>query len=77
LKNWHEWGNLITLGQDKWDWNQVHITGSAVVDMRKKDGLNKYVMSFHGSCPLSESVSDFDKNVSIGLAWRSNQIDWE
>ena len=76
LTKWYDWGNLIVLGQDEWDWAKGRITAGAVLDLRSVKGINAYVMFFHGSGPLTEKEGDFDKNSSLGIAWSSNLIDW-
>ena len=45
--------------------------------MRKVDGINKYLMFFHGSGPLTEEEGDFDKNSSLGIAWSDDLTNWE
>lgn len=77
LKEWHDWGKLITLGQAEWDWAKGRITAGVVLDMRDVDGVNKYLMFYHGSGPLSEPEGDFDKNASIGIAWSSDLKSWD
>jgi len=76
LKNWHDWGNLITLGQSEWDWAKGRITAGVVLNLRKNEKFGKYVMFFHGSGPLTEDQGDFDKNASIGIAWSEDLINW-
>ena len=75
--NWESQGQLITLGQQEWDWAKGRITAGAVIDLRKKRSLSKYLMFFHGSGPLTEEQGDFDKNASIGLAWSDDLIHWQ
>lgn len=77
LKNWSNFGNLITLGQKEWDWAKGRLTAGAVVDLRNKKGIDKYIMFFHGSGPNRESEGDFDKNCSIGIAWSDDLVKWE
>lgn len=77
LKQWNDWGKLITLGQDHWEWAKGRITAGVVLDLRKVNGIERYLMFFHGSGPLTESEGDFDKNSSIGIAWSSDLIHWE
>ena len=76
LKNWHDWGNLITLGQSEWDWAKGRITAGVVLNLQKNEKFGKYVMFFHGSGPLTEEQGDFDKNSSIGIAWSDDLINW-
>ena len=77
LKNWKSRGQLITLGQDKWEWAAGRITAGVVINMLDVKGIESYLMFFHGSGPLSESEGDFDKNASIGIAWSKDLIHWE
>lgn len=77
LKNWLPWGELITLGQKEWDWARGRITAGTVINLNEIKGIEKYIMFFHGSGPLSEQEGDFDKNASIGIAWSNDLIYWE
>jgi hypothetical protein len=76
LKTWSEWGNLITLGQDRWNWARGRITAGVVVNMKDVKGFENYLMFFHGSGPLKEKDGDFDKNASIGIAWSKDLVNW-
>lgn len=77
LKNWKDWGKLITLGQDHWDWAKGRITAGAILDLRGNKKFGKYIMFFHGSGPLTEEKGDFDKNASLGIAWSDNLLTWD
>ncbi len=77
LKNWKDWGKLITLGEDHWDWAKGRITAGAVLDLSGNKKFGKYVMFFHGSGPLTEEKGDFDKNASLGIAWSDNLLTWD
>ncbi len=77
LSNWTDWGNLITLGQDDWDWAKGRITAAVVINLKERENLGKYIMFFHGSGPKSEREGDFDKNASIGIAWSDDLISWD
>jgi hypothetical protein len=82
LKNWRDWGGLITLGQEDWDWAKGRLSAGAVVDLRGNPDFGKYIMFFHGSGPHPErgatpEESDFDKNASIGIAWSDDLLNWE
>tara|TARA_B100001029_G_C15019471_1_gene429562 strand:+ start:245 stop:1213 length:969 start_codon:yes stop_codon:yes gene_type:complete len=77
LKDWHSFGNLITLGQKHWWWAKGRITAGAVVDLREIKGIERYVMFFHGSGPNKESEGDFDKNSSLGIAWSDDLVNWD
>jgi predicted GH43/DUF377 family glycosyl hydrolase len=76
LEHWHDWENLITLGQKEWPWAKGRITAGAVLNLRNEKSIGKYVMFFHGSGPLTEEQGDFDKNASIGIAWSEDLITW-
>ncbi len=77
LKHWEDWGGLITLGQKNWDWAKGRLTAATVVDLRQNKGIQKYLMFFHGSGPLTEEEGDFDRNASIGVAWSDDLGEWE
>jgi sucrose-6-phosphate hydrolase SacC (GH32 family) len=77
LKTWEKWGGLITLGQDGWNWAKGRITAGVVVNMKDVEGIENYLMFFHGSGPLKESEGDFNKNASIGIAWSKDLVSWE
>jgi len=76
LKNWTNWGDLITLGQSQWNWAKGRISAGAVINLKKMKGVEKYVMFFHGSGPLTETQGDFDKNASLGIAWSDDLVTW-
>jgi hypothetical protein len=76
ILNWHPWENVITLGQDHWDWAKGRITAGTVIDLRDIPMFGNYIMFFHGSGPLTENEGDFDKNASIGIAWSNDLINW-
>ena len=77
LKNWTDFGGLITLGQKEWNWAKGRITAGTVVDLRSLPEIGKYLMFFHGSGPKKENEGDFDKNSSIGVAWSNDLMNWE
>jgi predicted GH43/DUF377 family glycosyl hydrolase len=77
LKNWKDWGKLITLGQSEWEWAKGRITAGTVINLKNNKKLGKYVMFFHGSGPKTEQQGDFDRNASIGIAWSDDLVDWE
>ncbi len=76
LVDWTDWGELITLGQNEWEWAKGRITAGTVIDLREFPEYGKYVMFFHGSGPGSEK-EDFDKNASIGIAWSDDLVHWD
>ena len=77
LKHWTDFGTLITLGQKNWDWGKGRVTAATVLDLTLVNGINKYLMFFHASGPLTEEEGDFDKNSSIGIAWSDDLLNWE
>jgi hypothetical protein len=76
LKTWETFGNLITLGQAEWLWAKGRIGGAAVINLKEVKGIENYLMFFYGLGPLTEREGDFDKNVSIGIAWSKDLINW-
>ena len=76
LKKWEPRGNLITLGQNEWNWAKWKITAGPVINMKNVKEFKNYLMFFNGSGPLMESQGDFDKNASIGIAWSKDLINW-
>ena len=76
LKTWSDWGDLITLGQNQWEWAKGRITAGYVLDLKETDSIRKYLMFFHGSGPKSETEGDFDRNASIGIAWSDDLLAW-
>ncbi len=77
LDHWHDWGHLITLGQNQWLWVKGRITAGAVINLKNNTLFGKYIMFFHGSGPLTEEQGDFDKNASISIAWSNNLLNWD
>ena len=75
LMNWHDWGQLVTLGQKDWSWARGRISAGTVVDLRRLLGVEKYLMFYHGSGPETEKMH-FDNHASIGIAWSRNLLDW-
>jgi hypothetical protein len=76
LKNWNDWGKLITLGQNEWDWAKGRITAGTVINLKENEKIGKYIMFFHGSGPKTEQEGDFDRNASIGIAWSDDLLLW-
>ncbi len=77
LTHWVDCDVLITLGQKEWSWAQGRITAGTVIDLTKVEGINKYLMFFHASGPLTEKDGDFDKNSSLGIAWSDDLLHWD
>lgn len=77
-KSWTPCGDLITLGQQEWDWARGRLTAGAVVELPDSGNgeLPRYLMFFHGSGPEDEETM-FDQYASIGIAWSSDLIHWE
>lgn len=75
LVNWSDDKELITLGQQQWNWAKGRITAGFVLD-RKENTNDRYLLFFHGSGPKMEKEGDFDKNASIGLAWSKDLMHW-
>ena len=55
MREWQDFGSLITLGQDKWDWARGRLTAGTVLDLRHVRRIGHYVMFFHGSGPLPKA----------------------
>jgi len=77
LHNWKDWGDLIVLGQDKWEWARGRITAGTIIDLRSHSNYGKYIMFFHGSGPKTEDEGDFDRNASIGISWSDDLLEWD
>lgn len=77
LQNWKDFGNLITLGQNEWDWAKGRISAGAVINLKENKNLGKYVMFYHGSGPKTEKEGDFDRNASLGIAWSDDLLHWD
>lgn len=77
LKNWLNWGNLITLNQQHWPWAKGRITAGTLVNLRNNPQFGKYLMFFYASGPKTEDEGDFDKNASIGIAWSEDLKIWD
>jgi polygalacturonase len=75
MVNWHDYGELITLGQKDWPWAQGRLSAGFVLDLRNEPAVGKYIMFFHGSGPEDESVK-FSTHVNLGIAWSDDLIDW-
>ncbi|RTE10661.1 hypothetical protein [Paenibacillus whitsoniae] len=76
LVHWREEDSLITLGQQEWEWAKGRITAGFVLDLRHKEGVEAFVMFFHGSGPEDERVL-FDTHASIGIAWSRDLKVWD
>jgi len=76
LVSWEDWGPLIMLNQENWNWAKGRITAATIVDLRNVKTIGKYIMFFHGSGPKTEKDGDFDRNSSIGIAWSNDLLNW-
>lgn len=76
LVHWGEDDHLLTLGQQEWEWAQGRLTAGFVLDLRDTEGIEAFVMFFHGSGPEDESVL-FDTHASIGIAWSQDLETWD
>lgn len=76
LSDWRGGEGLLTLGQQGWDWAKGRITAAFVIDLRHVEGIETFVMFYHGSGPEDESVL-FDTHASIGIAWSKDLANWE
>ena len=76
LVNWTDDKELITLGQQNWNWAKGRITAGYVLDLKNNSDY-RYLLFFHGSGPKKEKEGDFDKNASIGLAWSNDLTNWK
>ena len=74
LENWQDVGELLTFGQNDWDWAKGRLTAGFVLPY-EEDGRTVYLMFFHGTGPEDESVI-FDTHACIGLAWSDDLIHW-
>ncbi|TBL80137.1 hypothetical protein [Paenibacillus thalictri] len=75
LRHWTHDDVLLTFGQREWDWARGRITASFVLDCRQVQGIEKFLMFFHGSGPEDEHVI-FDTHACIGLAWSDDLREW-
>lgn len=70
LIDWKDNGEILTFGQNHWDWARGRLTAGMVVQV--DDG---WLMFFHGTGPQDESVI-FDTNACIGVAWSYDLKKW-
>lgn len=75
LSQWHDSGTLITLGQENWSWAKGRLTAGAVINLKHVEGIEKYLMVFHGSGPETEKLH-FDTHASLGIAWSHDLKTW-
>ena len=77
LTNWKDWGTLITLGQEEWNWAKGRVSAGTVLNLQANPAVGKYLLFFHGSGPKTEEEGDFDRNASIGIAWSDDLLSWD
>jgi hypothetical protein len=77
LRRWRDWGGLITLGQDDWDWARGRLTAAVVIDLRQVKGIGCYLMFFHGSERAGLKVHPAHGRASLALAWSRDLVHWE
>ena len=77
LKDWGDWGDLIVLGQEDWEWAKGRISAGTVINLTNNPKVGKYLMFFHGSGPKTEEEGDFDRNASLGISWSNDLINWD
>lgn len=77
LENWTDLGMAKIAGRENWPWARGRLTAACVVDLRKMNGIGKYVMFFHGSGPGPETEQKyFDANASIAMVFSDDLIHW-
>ncbi|MHC4475532.1 MAG: glycoside hydrolase family protein [Planctomycetota bacterium] len=72
MTNWKDWGEVITLGQENWDWAKQRLTAGFVLDMRSEPAVGKYLMFYHAEPP-----GGFKKYASLGIAWSDDLVTWD
>ena len=75
LLEWKDQGSLITLGQKDWEWARGRITAGFVLDARHIQGIERYLMFFHGTGPEDEQTV-FDTHACIGIAFSDDLLVW-
>ena len=69
-------GELITLGQNDWEWAKGRLTAGFVLDLKNDPNYGKYILFFHGSGPEDEQTM-FDDHASVALAWSDDLVNWQ
>ncbi len=75
LADWQDVGNLLTFGQNDWDWAKGRLTAGFVLPYEEEDGSVIYLMFWHGTGPEDEKTI-FDTHACIGLAWSYDLLHW-
>ncbi len=77
MKTWRDVGKPIILGQKEWPWAAGRLTAGFVLDLRRQQGIGKFIMFFHGSeFPEQDPRGGFDNFASIGFAWSDDLKTW-
>lgn len=76
LVSWKADPGLITLGQKNWPWAAARLTAGAVVDLRSKPSVGKYVMFFHGATHKGHKMHAAHGSGSLALAWSDDLKTW-
>ncbi len=76
LVNFETFGEIITLGQEDWDWAKGRLSAGFVLDLKNDPNYGKYIMFFHGSGPEDEETM-FDHHASVALAWSDDLKLWQ
>ena len=76
LRSWtdHE---LLTFGQDEWEWSQGRLTAGHVLDLRHLPEVGKFIMFFHGSVSRDIQPLETHGNASLALAWSDDLVHWD
>jgi hypothetical protein len=75
LREWKDQGSIITLGQKNWGWAQGRITAGFVLDALEIQGIERYLLFFHGTGPEDEQTI-FDTHACIGIAYSHDLMEW-
>ena len=75
---WGENEQLITLGQENWEWAQRRLTAATVIDLTEDENIGKYIMFFHGSSHEgAKPAYNAHNNASMAIAWSDDLINWD
>jgi hypothetical protein len=76
LSKWGKDEQLLFLDQPNWDWSKGRITAATVIDLKNENGINKYIMFFHGD-QENKVLNLAHRGASLGIAWSDDLIHWE
>ena len=76
LKDWID-HQLLTFGQQEWEWAAGRITAGHVLDLRHVDEVGKFVMFFHGSVSTDIQPKETHGQASLGIAWSDDLLNWD